>query len=106
MGFNIGVDDDDKTGPGPNGSGARSQDLELQYFWANRARLKGWNAEEADWYTEQELADKIYEDHFDRVIDAAGRLAHGGTVKLSLQPQVVTMGEATTAVAMMVAEIK
>ena len=79
MGFNIGVDDDDKTGPGPNGSGARSQDLELQYFWANRARLKGWNAEEADWYTEQELADKIYEDHFDRVIDAAGRLAHGGT---------------------------
>jgi hypothetical protein len=79
MGFNIGVDDDDKTGPGANGSGIRSQDLELQYFWANRARLKGWNAEEADWYTDQEIADRVYEGHFDRVIDAAGRLAHGGT---------------------------
>ena len=33
MGFNIGMDDDDKFGPGTNGDGSRSQDLELQYFW-------------------------------------------------------------------------
>lgn len=38
MGFNIGMDDDDLRGPeGTEGSGERSRDLELQYWWANRA---------------------------------------------------------------------
>lgn len=36
MGFNIGLDDDD--GRGPTSDGFRSNDLELQYWWANRAR--------------------------------------------------------------------
>lgn len=36
MGFNIGLDDDDLQGPA--GSGVRGQDLEIQYWWANRAR--------------------------------------------------------------------
>ena len=43
MGFNIGMDDDDKHGPGTNGDKTRSQDLEIQYFWANRERFKGYN---------------------------------------------------------------
>ena len=79
MGFNIGLDDDDKTGPGINGSGERSQDLELQYFWANRARFEGWNAEEAEFYTEEEIANKEYEKWHDPILNSNGRLSHGGT---------------------------
>ena len=79
MGFNIALDDDDKAGPGINGSGDRSQDLELQYFWANRARFEGWNAEEADFYTEEEIANKEYEKWHDPILNSNGRLSHGGT---------------------------
>ena len=79
MGFNIAIDDDDKAGPGINGSGDRSQDLELQYFWANRARFEGWNAEEAEYYTEEEIANKEYEKWHDPIISSSGRLSHGGT---------------------------
>ncbi len=79
MGFNIGLDDDDKFGPGANGSGDRSQDLELQYFWANRARLLGWTADEALDFSEQEIADGVHEQFYDLGINSAGRLAHGGT---------------------------
>ena len=74
MGFNIAIDDDDKAGPGINGSGDRSQDLELQYFWANRARFEGWNAEEAEYYTEEEIANKEYEKWHDPIISSSGRL--------------------------------
>ena len=51
MGFNIGLDDDDKNGPtrdGHAGNGSRSQDLEVQYFWANRARYNADAQNQAD----------------------------------------------------------
>ena len=93
MGFNIGMDDDDKFGPGENGDGSRTQDLELQYFWANRERFIGWNeAEDDGFYSEEEIAESferlgngtIDEDEalsleYDWGINSAGRLSHGGT---------------------------
>ncbi len=79
MGFNIGLDDDDKFGPGTNGSGDRTQDLELQYFWANRSRLIGWTEDEAFDFTEQEIADGVHEQYYDREISSSGRLSHGAT---------------------------
>jgi hypothetical protein len=45
MGFNIGLDDDDKHGQGTNGDKSRSNDLEIQYWWANRARYKGYTTD-------------------------------------------------------------
>ena len=79
MGFNIGLDDDDKQGPGTNGSGDRSQDLELQYWWANRARLQGWSAEEEDSFLPEEIARGEHLDYYDLIINSAGRLSHGAT---------------------------
>lgn len=81
IGFNIGLDDDDNRG-GPENEAP--EDLEIQYFWANRGRTSGWTFEEFDagFYTEQEIAygvvaaDSFYEQN---VIDGGGRLAHGGT---------------------------
>lgn len=97
MGFNIGLDDDDKFGPGPNGDGTRSQDLELQYFWANRERFLGWDAAAKDnalnlgFYTEEEIessfealyngtidADEFLSLDHDWGINSGGRLSHGG----------------------------
>lgn len=78
MGFNIGMDDDDKQGPGPEGSGDREQDLELQYWWANRARLSGWNEVAAEDYTAEQIANGEHEKDFDPIIDGTGRLSHGG----------------------------
>jgi len=93
MGFNIGMDDDDKTGPGTNGNGARTQDLELQYFWANRERFFGWNEMTDDGFHEPEDIASSFEalgngtieddqflslDH-DWGINGAGRLSHAGT---------------------------
>lgn len=92
MGFNIGMDDDDKFGPGENGDGSRTQDLELQYFWANRERFLGWNEGTDDgFFTEEEIAgafealgngtiesdETLSLDH-DWGINSAGRLSHGG----------------------------
>ena len=93
MGFNIGLDDDDKFGPGPNGDGSRTQDLELQYFWSNRERFLGWNADTDDgFFTEEEIAESfqnlyngdVFDDEnlsldFEWGINGAGRLSHGGT---------------------------
>ena len=79
MGFNIGLDDDDKQGPGTNGSGDRSQDLELQYWWANRARLQGWSEIEAQNWESEEIEQGEHLDNYDLVINSAGRLSHGGT---------------------------
>lgn len=81
MGFNIGLDDDDKFGPGTNGDGSRDQDLELQYFWANRERTLGWNEEEKEFFDELSLAYLLWETDpfYDRGIDSGGRLTHGGT---------------------------
>jgi hypothetical protein len=78
MGFNIGMDDDDKFGPGENGDGSRGQDLELQYWWANRLRAIGWNADEAE--------GGAVEEDFERAIDSGGRLTHGGTGEIIFAP--------------------
>ena len=92
MGFNIGLDDDDKRGTGPDGNMAREQDLELQYFWANRLRYIGWNADVNDgFYSDEEIAqsfealgngtvedDELLSLDHDWAIDGAGRLSHGG----------------------------
>ena len=81
MGFNIGLDDDDKFGPGTNGDGSRDQDLELQYFWANRERTLGWNEEEKEFFDELSLAYLLWESDpfYERGINSGGRLTHGGT---------------------------
>jgi len=81
MGFNIGLDDDDKQGTGPAGNSARSQDLEIQYFWANRQRYQGYNADYLATLTPEELAGQVWRfdvDNHPLIIDATGRLAHGG----------------------------
>ncbi len=72
MGFNIGLDDDDKTGPGVNGDASRSQDLEIQYFWANRVRRFGLNQEYLDILTPEEKQTRDYLLGFERGIDSAG----------------------------------
>ncbi len=72
MGFNIGMDDDDKTGP-------ETGDLELQYWWANRARLIGWNAEAAEDYTAEQIANGDHEKDFETGLDAGSRLTRGST---------------------------
>ncbi len=80
MGFNIGMDDDDQQGPSTGGW--RSYDLEIQYFWANRERLQGYNAELIAGLSPEQIASKSY--LFDGsvtagVVDPNGRLSHGGT---------------------------
>lgn len=80
MGFNIGLDDDDQQGP--SAGGWRQYDLEIQYFWANRERLQGYNADFVAALTPEQIASKSY--LFDGsvtagVVDANGRLSHGGT---------------------------
>jgi hypothetical protein len=70
MGFNIGIDDDDKRGTGPNGDGTRSQDLEIQYFWANRARRQGLNA--------AYVASGAPIEDLPLIINSDGRISHGG----------------------------
>lgn len=79
MGFNIGLDDDDKQGPGANGNAARSQDLELQYFWANRSRAKGLNAELLGTLSDEDKQTRNYLGTLESGIDSGGRLSHGGT---------------------------
>lgn len=78
MGFNIGMDDDDRFGPGPEGDASRSQDLELQYWWANRLRPVGYTDFEAEDYTDEEIESLAYFDDFPLEIDSGGRLTHGG----------------------------
>lgn len=80
MGFNLGIDDDDKHGPGPNGDGSRTQDLEIQYFWANRERHKGLTADAWAQLTSAQKADQAFLDStYPLAIDSNGRLSHGGT---------------------------
>lgn len=82
MGFNIGLDDDDKTGPGANGDASRSQDLEIQYFWANRARRLGLNQDYLDSLTPEDKQTRDYLLVLESAIDSTGRLSHGGTGEL------------------------
>ena len=82
MGFNIGMDDDDKKGLGTNGDKTRSQDLEIQYFWANRQRYKDLNAAYLDTLTAADKAAQVWRtdpDNHGLFIDSTGRLSHGGT---------------------------
>ncbi len=82
MGFNIGLDDDDRKGPGANGNKTRSQDLEIQYFWANRQRYKGFDANYLGTLSAEEKAAQVWRtdpDNHPLVIDGMGRLSHGGT---------------------------
>jgi len=82
MGFNIGLDDDDKQGTGTNGNGARTEDLELQYFWANRARRVGLNAELLGSLTDEDKKTRNYLIALPTAIDSGGRLSHGGSGEL------------------------
>ena len=106
MGFNIGLDDDDKQGPGTNGSGDRTQDLELQYWWANRARLQGWTAEEADSFYPEEIAQGVHLDYYDMVINSPGRLSHGGTgeIVFGAPPDISPFDETKSQIALPLAE--
>ena len=103
MGFNIGMDDDDKFGPGPNGDMSRSQDLELQYFWANRTRFLGWTAAEdaLGIYSEEDIATSFEElgkgnldtelgGFYETVLNPQGRLSHGGAGEIIFGPLVET----------------
>ena len=76
IGFNIGMDDDD------------GEDLAIQYWWANRARPLEFDALALD---DGETIEDYPEDEFDWVIDAAGRLAHGGTGELIFGELVATL---------------
>lgn len=76
MGFNIGLDDDDKKAAEGNGQ------MEIQYFWANRARYKGFNAEYLESLTPEEKNLQVWRadtENHPLIIDGGGRLAHGGT---------------------------
>ncbi|MHC1770029.1 MAG: sugar-binding protein [Verrucomicrobiia bacterium] len=88
MGFNIGLDDDDKLGPGPNGNASRTTDLDLQYFWANRQRNQGLTAEVYAELTPAQRKDKAFLDAtYPLFIDSNGRLAHGGTGEIVFKPK-------------------
>ena len=93
MGFNIGLDDDDKQGPGTNGSAARTQDLELQYFWANRSRRKGLNAELLASLTEEDKQTRNWMMALEAGIDSGGRLSHGGSGELIFAYDTPASGE-------------
>jgi hypothetical protein len=79
MGFNIGLDDDDKHGQGTNGDKSRAEDLEIQYFWANRERYIGYNAEYVEALSPEDRASKAHFANLTLGVDSAGRLSHGGT---------------------------
>ena len=79
MGFNIGLDDDDQQGPGLNGNASRTQDLEIQYFWANRERHQGMTPTAwAELTPEQQQDEEYLTMLFPLIIDSTGRLTHGG----------------------------
>ena len=52
--------------------------MELQHWWANRERLLGWNAIEAENYTAEQIANGEHQNDFDLGIDSIGRLTGGG----------------------------
>lgn len=79
MGFNIGVVDDDRQGPGANKNGSRTQDLEIQYFWANRERHQGMTpAAWAELTPEQQQDEECLTQLFPLIIHSTGRLTHDG----------------------------
>lgn len=93
MGFNIGLDDDDRHGPGTLGDGSRSEDLEIQYFWANRQRRSGFTAEFLDSLSAEEKQTRNYLFTLEPIIDQTGRLAHGGTGEILFGYDTPTTGD-------------
>ena len=81
MGFNIGLDDDDKKGQGTAGDKTRTEDLEIQYFWANRQRYQGFTADYLAGLTPEDRAAQVWrvDPEHPLIIDPAGRLSHGGS---------------------------
>ncbi|MEO8427226.1 MAG: sugar-binding protein, partial [Verrucomicrobiota bacterium] len=80
MGFNIGMDDDDKHGKGTNGDQTRAEDLEVQYWWADRQRYTGYNADYLATLTPEEKAAQIWRadtDNHPLALDPSGH-AQGG----------------------------
>lgn len=77
MGFNLAVDDEDGRGPGTNGTGELAQDLELAYYWSQRARLIGWTEEEELGFTEEEIEAGVHLEFFDLMLTPEGRLRQG-----------------------------
>ncbi|MBD3266695.1 hypothetical protein GF373_08505, partial [bacterium] len=64
--FNIGADDDD------------GGDLAIQYFWANRVRAFDFTPEEAEFFTEEEIANNVHYDYYETGINDNGRLTVSG----------------------------
>jgi len=95
MGFNIGLDDDDKRGPGTAGDASRTQDLELQYFWSNRERRQGLNADYLASLTPEQKDSKTYLTDLPLVLDGDGRLSHGGSGEIffGYDPDPTTAGK-------------
>jgi len=82
MGFNIGMDDDDKKGPGQLGDKSRSADLEVQYFWSNRQRYAKYDAAYLAELSSEEKNLQVWRkdsENHPLIIDNNGRLSHGGT---------------------------
>lgn len=82
MGFNICMDDDDKTGPGLNGDQTTSQDLQIQYIWANRPYYKDYNAAYLAGLTEEDKAAQVWRadtENHPLTQDGAGRNSHAVT---------------------------
>lgn len=81
MGFNIGLDDDDKKGQGTAGDKTRTEDLEIQYFWANRQRYQGFTADYLAGLTPEDRAAQVWrvDPEHPLIVDSNGRLSHGGS---------------------------
>lgn len=86
MGFNIGLDDDDKHGTGVSGDKSRTEDLEIQYFWANRQRRIGYNADYLAGLSAEDKAAKVWlldpaadSRGLPLAVDSPGRLSHAGS---------------------------
>lgn len=77
MGFNLAVDDEDGRGPGTNGTGELENDLELAYYWSQRARLIGWTEDESFGFTEEEIEEGVHLDFYDLMLTPDGRLSNG-----------------------------
>ncbi|MGI6457568.1 MAG: sugar-binding protein [bacterium] len=94
MSFNIGVDDDDRHGPGVNGDSSRTEELELQYFWSNRRYAEGWTAAQMQqdiddgFLTPEDIENRVWldpvETFYNLIIANDGRLKPGGAGDLIL----------------------
>ena len=82
MGFNLAMDDDDKTGGGLNGNKTTSQDLAIQYIWANRPYYKGYTAAYLETLSAEEKAAQVWRadtENHPLTQDGGGRNSHAVT---------------------------